>query len=163
MPYEWFTELGGLTHIQGPLYRCPIPQSSRHVEALVNGGIRVVYSMEEEVSGNLLKGRGLDWRPHFWTDDQAPTLEQVERFLADYLALPPEVPRVVHCRAGWGRTGTAIACALMATNGWNSDQALSYYWSRVPRARPHMERNGQAAFVRAFGTGRRARQSRLDV
>jgi hypothetical protein len=148
---EWFERYGGVTPIDGNLYRSPLPYTRAHFEALRQAGIRVVYSMEEAVPGPLALSRGFDWRPHFWTDDQPPKPEQMERFLADYLALPPDVPALVHCKAGWGRTGSAVACALMAKHGWTAETALRHYWSRVPPAREVMEWNGQAEFVRGWG------------
>lgn len=148
---DWFERYGGVTPIDGNLHRSPLPYAVEHVRALKQAGIRVVYSMEEAVPGELLRQHGLDWRPHFWTDDQPPTPAQLERFLDDYLALPTSVPALVHCKAGWGRTGTAVTCALMRKHGWPADRALHYYWDRVPAAREVMEWNGQAEFVRGYG------------
>jgi protein-tyrosine phosphatase len=145
---DWFDQLGGLTPIAGNLHRSPLPYTEAHFRALREGGIRVIYSMEEAVPAPLASR--FDWRPHFWTDDAPPSPEQMDAFLADYLALPEDVPAVVHCKAGWGRTGSAVACALVAKKGWSAGQALSYYWERVPRAREVMTWNGQAEFVRGY-------------
>lgn len=150
---EWFDRLGGLTHIDGNLHRSPLPFTREHFRVLREGGIRVVYSMEEAVPGGLAREAGLDWRPHFWTDDAPPTPAQMDAWLKDFLAVPEDVPVVVHCKAGWGRTGSAVACALMARNGWTARQALEHYWARVPAARGVMTRNGQAEFVRGYGAG----------
>lgn len=147
---SWFDELGGLTHIEGNLYRSPIPFFPRHFDALERAGIRVVFSMEEAVPGADLQARGFDWRPHFWTDDVPPQVHEMERFLAEYLAVPDDTRVVVHCRAGYGRTGSAVACALMAKHGLSAEEALSHFWSRVPSAKRHMVRNGQAEFVRGY-------------
>jgi hypothetical protein len=152
---DWYDRLGGLTPIHGSLHRSPLPCTSGHFEQLRRGGIRVVYSLEEAVPAAL--ARRFDWRPHFWTDDQPPTLAQARAFLDDVLTLPDDVPAVVHCKAGWGRTGTALACALMAKHGWTASKALAHYWKRVPAARAVMEGNGQAEFVRGYGATLRGR------
>lgn len=154
---DWFDRSGGLTHIHGNLYRSPLPYTRPHFDALKRAGIRVIYSMEEAVPGPLALSTGFDWRPHFWTDDQPPTQPQIRHFLEDVLAVPDDVPVLVHCKAGWGRTGSAIACALMAKEGWTAEQALTHYWDRVPAARSVMVGNGQAEFVRAFGATLRGR------
>lgn len=148
--HEWFDRLGGLTPIDGNLHRSPLPYTADHFAALARGGIRVVYSMEEAIPGEMARAHGFDWRPHFWTDDVPPTPQQMDAFLADYLALPLDTRAVVHCKAGWGRTGSAIACALVARHGWSATQALTHYWRRVPRAQAVMAANGQADFVRGY-------------
>jgi len=63
----------------------------------------------------------------------------------------------VAAEAGWGRTGSAIACALMEREGWSADEALRYYWARVPAAQNIMTSNGQADFVRGWAAARRGR------
>lgn len=148
--HEWFDRLGGLTRIDGNLHRSPLPFTDEHFQRLKQGGIRVIYSMEEAIPGELAKRHGFDWRPHFWTDDVPPTPAQMDAFLDDFLKLPEDQPAVVHCKAGWGRTGSAIACALIARHGWSAEQALRHYWSRVPRAQLIMTANGQAEFVRGY-------------
>ena len=151
MPLEtWFDQLGGLTPIEGNLHRSPIPVTREHFRVLREADIRVVFSMEEAVPGPLAIQAGLDWRPHFWTDDQPPTPRQMDAFLADFMRVPDEQRVVVHCKAGWGRAGTAITCALVAKHGWSAEKALTHYWSRVPPARGVMTSNGQAEFVRGY-------------
>lgn len=147
---DWFDRLGGLTHVDGNIHRSPLPYTREHFEALRAAGIRVIYSHEEAVPGPLAIRMGFDWRPHFWTDDEPPTVEQMDRFLDDFRALDPATPAVIHCKAGWGRTGSAITCALVDRHGWSAEQALAHYWSRVPDAERIMKWNGQAEFVRGY-------------
>ena len=158
MPLEdWFDRLGGLTHVHANLYRSPLPYTRAHAEALRKGGIEVVFSHEEAVPGKLLREMGFDWRPHLWTDDMPPTPPQMRAFLDDYASVPRDTPVLVHCKAGWGRTGSAIACALVEHHGMTIEQALKHYWSRVPAAQSIMTANGQAAFVRGWAASRQGR------
>lgn len=147
---EWFEPLGGVTHVHGDLFRCPLPWSRGHFAALREAGVRVVYSFEEAVPGALAEAEGLSWRPFFWVDNGRPSPEEMDAFLADALALPAGTRAAVHCKAGLGRTGMALACVLAARNGWGADEALGAYWARVPLARAIMETYGQADFVREY-------------
>lgn len=158
MPLEdWFDRLGGVTPIHGSLYRSPLPYTRAHFLDLQRAGVEVIYSMEEAVPGKLALDMGFDWRPHFWTDDRPPSPQQMGAFLADLRTLPRDTPALVHCKAGWGRTGSAVACALMDREGWSAERALRHFWSRVPAAQAIMLANGQDAFVRGFEAAAKGR------
>jgi protein-tyrosine phosphatase len=78
------------------------------------------------------------------TDMESPTVEQVTEIL-DLLSGPGAEPTYVHCEAGKGRTGVAIACYRMAVMGWSAAEALTEalnFGCFVP---------GQHAFIREFG------------
>jgi protein tyrosine phosphatase (PTP) superfamily phosphohydrolase (DUF442 family) len=57
-------------------------------------------------------------------DNTAPTSAQMKQFL-DYATTPANQPVYVHCEAGKGRTGVAVACYRMAVEGWTADQAIA--------------------------------------
>jgi predicted protein tyrosine phosphatase len=57
-------------------------------------------------------------------DNTAPTIEQMKLFL-DFVQDPQHQPAYVHCEAGIGRTGIAIASYRMAVQGWSLDRALA--------------------------------------
>ncbi|HEX2021684.1 MAG TPA: protein-tyrosine phosphatase family protein [Candidatus Thermoplasmatota archaeon] len=154
---DWFDRLGGLTPIHGHLHRSPIPMTSDHFRRLRDAGIEVVFSLEEAVPGAIARAHGHDWRPHFWTDDAPPTYEQMDAFLDSYLKVPDGAPTLVHCKAGWGRAGSAIACALVARHGFTAERALQHFWSRVPPAQAVMTSNGQAEFVRGYAASLKGR------
>ena len=153
---DWFDRMGGVTPIHKNLYRSPLPYTRDHFEQLARAGIEVIYSMEHAVPGKLARDMGFDWRPHFWTDDAPPTPQQMSVFLADLETIGSR-PALVHCKAGWGRTGSAIACALVEHHGMTIEDALKHFWARVPPARQIMTGNGQAEFVRGWAAARKGR------
>ena len=57
-------------------------------------------------------------------DNDAPTIDQMKAFL-DFATAPENQPCYVHCEAGKGRTGVAVACYRMAVEGWSVDAALA--------------------------------------
>jgi Tyrosine phosphatase family len=78
------------------------------------------------------------------TDMEPPTVAQVIEIL-DLLSGPDAEPTYLHCEAGKGRTGVAIACYRMAVMGWSIDDVLVEavnFGCCVP---------GQQAFIREFG------------
>jgi Tyrosine phosphatase family len=78
------------------------------------------------------------------TDMEPPTVGQVTEIL-DLLSGPGAEPTYVHCEAGKGRTGAAIACYRMAVMGWSPADALT------EAANFGCFAPGQLAFIRAFG------------
>jgi Tyrosine phosphatase family len=78
------------------------------------------------------------------TDMESPTPAQLTE-LMDLLSGPDGERTYVHCEAGKGRTGVAIACYRMAVTGWGVADALTEavnFGCIVP---------GQQAFIREFG------------
>lgn len=158
MPLEdWFDRLGGVTPIRDNILRSPLPYTRAHFETLRKADVRVIFSHEHAVPGKLAREMGFDHRPHFWTDDEPPTPAQMRAFLDDLASVPRDQNVLIHCKAGWGRAGSAITCALIEREGWTAEQALRYYWARVPAAEPVMIGNGQAAFVRGWAAAQKGR------
>jgi protein tyrosine phosphatase (PTP) superfamily phosphohydrolase (DUF442 family) len=60
-------------------------------------------------------------------DNSAPSVAQMMEFIAFAKANPPTY---VHCEAGEGRTGTAVACYRIAVDGWTAEQAIDEAKSR---------------------------------
>lgn len=149
----WFPALGGVTPVARNVLRSPLPWRRAHFDALREAGTRVLFSFERALPRSLAAEAGLDVRSHEWTDNGRPSIGEMDRFVAEYLAIGADVPVAMHCKAGWGRTGIAIAGALVA-RGASAEDALATYWSRVPDAREVMEDHGQAEFVRAWAATR---------
>lgn len=57
-------------------------------------------------------------------DFRAPTVEQLERFIALVTALAPGAKAIVHCEGGTGRTGT-FAAAYWITKGLTVSDAVA--------------------------------------
>ena len=57
-------------------------------------------------------------------DNNAPTTAQMKQFL-DFATNPANMPAYVHCQAGKGRTGVAVACYRMAVENWPPEKALA--------------------------------------
>lgn len=57
-------------------------------------------------------------------DNSAPTQKQVKQFL-DFATDPKNSPCYVHCEAGKGRTGVAVASYRMAVEGWPPEKAIA--------------------------------------
>ena len=56
-------------------------------------------------------------------DNTAPPEAMMKQFL-DFANDPATQPTYVHCEAGKGRTGCAVACYRMGIQGWTADQAV---------------------------------------
>lgn len=57
-------------------------------------------------------------------DNSAPTQKQMKDFL-DFATNPKNSPCYVHCEAGKGRTGVAVASYRMAVEGWPPEKAIA--------------------------------------
>ena len=65
-------------------------------------------------------------------DFEAPTLEQIEDFIAFAVSVRSEGKKlVVHCEAGIGRTGTVLACYLVS-KGYNAPDAIQEVRKKRP-------------------------------
>ena len=140
--------------LEGRLAGMAAPDRSRE------GLRRVVSFLAEQGFGGIvcLTMRGLDERIvreaglrffHIPVEDfTAPSLEQVAALVAFVNEVAQQQqPTVIHCGAGIGRTGTALACYLVS-DGAAPDAAME----RVRELRPgSIETEEQEALVRRYG------------
>ena len=57
-------------------------------------------------------------------DNTVPQEAQMKQFL-DFVGDAAHQPCYVHCEAGMGRTGVAVACYRMAVQGWTAEDAVA--------------------------------------
>lgn len=99
------------------------PRSEDAIVLLQKLGIQALLSLSEEsLSEDLLRKYKIQWKHLPVPDFTAPTLEQVEQALTIIDGfLGHGLPVAVHCRAGLGRTGTILACYLVAQGSSATD------------------------------------------
>lgn len=111
------------------------PRSADALNLLHRLGVRALLSLsatsvaQDQLSTYQMQGGHLPV-----ADMTAPTLDQVEhaiRLIERFLAL--DLPVAVHCDAGLGRTGTILACFLVA-QGHSASQAILQVRARCPGA-----------------------------
>lgn len=83
-------------------------------------------------------------------DFHAPETQQANEFVDFVKACrKDDLPVAVHCRGGYGRTGTLIACYLIA-NGMTAKQAIDLVRKRRPGS---IETAGQEKFLAGYEKG----------
>lgn len=137
--------------VSGLVSRGHRPDSQKLTDLAGGGQYRATINLCAEMpdgDGPAIAKAGLDdvlWTRHIpITDMESPTISQVAEIL-DLLSGPDAELTYLHCEAGRGRTGVAIACYRMAVMGWSVADALSEavnFGCCIPR---------QQTFIREFG------------
>ncbi|MBE2248590.1 MAG: tyrosine-protein phosphatase [Myxococcus sp.] len=95
-------------------------------EKLKRQGVKSLIDLTIEGTKDLTEGKhaGLNVLNVRILDNSAPTTAQMKQFL-DFATKPANQPAYVHCQAGKGRTGVAVACYRMAVERWPPEKALA--------------------------------------
>jgi atypical dual specificity phosphatase len=95
-------------------------------------GIGAIVSMTERpLDERILGSFGLRYLHLPVPDYCAPTIQQIEQFLAFLDEADQNGGVAVHCYAGQGRTGTMLACALVHI-GMSAQEAIRFVRARRP-------------------------------
>jgi atypical dual specificity phosphatase len=132
------------------------PQSEGELNWLRKQGLELLISLTEDPPRrDWINSAGLFLLHVPIMDMEPPTLEQIDQCITT-MARAHEQGRgvAVHCGAGYGRTGTILACYFV-TKGMNAKNAIA----RVRRLRPgsvETEEQSQAIenFASHFGKGK---------
>ena len=139
----------GFSWVEKPLLAAMArPEGLGELHWLRQQGIQVLLSLTEDpLRRDWINEAGLMAVHIPMTDMEAPTLEDLDRCI-DAIAKAHfhQLAVGVHCGAGLGRTGVALAC-LFVTRGLTAKNAIA----RVRRLRPgSIETDEQAEAVEAF-------------
>lgn len=150
--------------LEGELAGCGHPDSygdcGEALSELRDLGIEALVSLDEEgVPLHLVAEYGLHYLHLPIPDFHPPTLQQAERFIAFAKAQRAENRQItVHCRGGYGRTGTMMACYLVS-QGKTASEAIDLVRSARPGS---IETRAQERFVEDFENYLRATEPSLD-
>jgi atypical dual specificity phosphatase len=150
MNFAWLEE--------GTIAGCRGPRSKIDLSMLQSLGIRALVRLadvdEAGVTPEQVRNAGLEDCHEPVADFEAPTQDQIDRVLVfAERALSRDQPVAMSCGAGYGRTGTLLACYLVK-RGASADEAIETVRTTAGRG---PERNVQVAAIRQFGTRQRER------
>ncbi len=117
--------------IDGKIAASARPRTADAFALLRASGIRALLSVTvDPLPGTILRQFGL--RAQHYSVDDAPSLDQINQALTTVDRwLSADIPLLIHCDAGKGRTGTVLACYLVA-HGFDSQAAIDRVRARRP-------------------------------
>ncbi len=149
--------------LEGQIYRSPMPFSPlfdpdrRILSEYQDAGIEVIVMLTEnrevrDLTGLDLKsqylGLGMDVIHAPIRDFSVPSQQDLQEPIRKTLAAARDGKTVViHCHAGWGRTGLFAACLAKIVLNMSGEEAIGWLRKFIPRA---VETQEQYRFVRDF-------------
>jgi len=119
--------------IEGKVIASSYPCDDDHLHSLCDHGVRAIVTLHEQpLDEERLAAHSLEALHIPVRDFEAPSLQQINgivAFVERRLAAGKGV--AVHCAAGLGRTGTAVACYLVH-EGYSPTAALAHVRSKRP-------------------------------
>ena len=115
---------------KGKLAGCALPTEKQHIKNLgEKHNVGVVFSLLQEENApplDYFEGTGVDSEIIEWRDFGVPSLEDIKKMVEQAKQYIEEKGKVVlvHCFAGMGRTGTALACLLCFLEGTKPEEAI---------------------------------------
>jgi atypical dual specificity phosphatase len=114
--------------------------STDQLRLLYDEGFRVVVALEVRDDIPLLEKMG--YEVHFFEieDYTAPDVGQIEEFVQivrralDERSDQPVMPVLVHCKGGYGRTGTMLAGYLIREMEYSAEDAIDFVRKQRPGA-----------------------------
>lgn len=144
---------------------CRGPRSRKDLAFLFNSGIRALvrlgYEEETGISSSDVKESGMEDCYEPVPDFKPPSQSQIDHVLGFiWRRIGHGKPVAVSCGAGYGRTGTVLACYIVSC-GHTADQAIEWLISRRPCSDEILRVPGQKDAVVEFA--RRLRSGETAV
>ena len=143
--------------IEKKLAASGLPSSRGQILWLKQSGIDTILSLTEDpLPASWLEGSGVTAK-HISMIDHAPADPEKLREAADYIAARLKEGRVVlvHCLAGKGRTGSALAAYMIAYEGKGATEAIEHLRQLRPGSVELPQRASVYEFERRLNEGAR--------
>ena len=134
------------------------PVNRSQLRYIASLGIKAVISLtEDQIPEELVKGLGLEcyhvpMRNHEMPD--GGTLERAAELIVSLTSSGKKV--LVHCAAGQGRTGTALAAYLILKDGMSADEAIKKVRALRPGSIKPVQERGLREWARNLEERRRS-------